>query len=204
MRTCWYAWCAVSGSVELQMGCSHQSSQQDIWLSRCFHHGQVGAAASPCYTGCETPEERHWKCLLAMHQWFFFFFWYSLSRIQNYSYTEFWSHLSSLDYLSTLCQIYWTEWAIFFIYFSFGVLQLKYPLANWLIMQPYFYYIPFACTASERSYFRGFWFIFCTCIVHYPNSKCLFIKVEDFHTSGILFKARCPLLAIKKIQLWGT
>lgn len=72
MRTHWCAWCALSGSVELQMGCSHQSSQQDIWLSRCFHHGQVGAAASPCYTGCETPEERSWKCVLAMHQWFFF------------------------------------------------------------------------------------------------------------------------------------
>lgn len=72
MRTHWCAWCALSGSVELQMGCSHQSSQQDIWLSRCFYHGQVGAAASPCYTGCETPEERSWKCVLAMHQWFFF------------------------------------------------------------------------------------------------------------------------------------
>ncbi len=44
-------------AVELQMGCSHQSSQQDVWLSRCFHHGQVGAAASPCYPGCETSEE---------------------------------------------------------------------------------------------------------------------------------------------------
>lgn len=48
-------------AVDLQMGCSHQSSQQDIWLSRCFHHGQVGAATSPCYPGCETPEEMRWK-----------------------------------------------------------------------------------------------------------------------------------------------
>lgn len=44
-------------AVELQMGCSHQSSQQDVWLSRCFHHGQVEAAATPCYPGCETSEE---------------------------------------------------------------------------------------------------------------------------------------------------
>lgn len=49
---------AAQLAVELQMGCSHQSSQQDVWLSRCFHHGQVGAAASPCYPGQETPEER--------------------------------------------------------------------------------------------------------------------------------------------------
>ena len=63
---------AAHFAVELQMGCCHQSSQQDIWLSRCFHHGQAGEVASPWYPGFETPEKRRWKCVCWRCIWGFF------------------------------------------------------------------------------------------------------------------------------------
>lgn len=55
------AWKQITWLGNLQIGSSHQSSQQDIWPSCCFHHGSVGGSSQSQPYWHKTSEKGRWR-----------------------------------------------------------------------------------------------------------------------------------------------